>query len=175
MIKINKKKIVCTIIMLLIVCVFFILASNVEIEKIDENKEINTAEEISEEDEKEINFVGYVLNTENSIIEKKTFIIDQYEVVNDMYKNILNKLVQKNEEESLKTVNEIYEINVNRCEEDKGVLSIYLNNDILEFEKLDIKDREHIIKMINNTMLEINEITNIRYFFNDKEYIANNV
>ena len=30
-------------------------------------------------------------------------------------------------------------------------------------------------KMINKTMLEINEITNVRYFFYDKEYVAENV
>ena len=175
MIKINKKKISCVLFLIILICLICFIGSNIEVEKVDEINEINVLEEISEKDEKQINFVGYVLNTGNSVIEKRSFIIDQYEVVEDMSKNILNKLVQKNEEEIVKTVNEIYEININRCEEENGVLSIYLNNDILEFEKLDVKDREYVINMINSTMLEINEITDIRYFFNDKEYIANNV
>lgn len=175
MIKINKKKIIFVMFLFILICLICFIGSNIEVEKVDEINEINVLEEISEKDEKQINFIGYVLNTGNALIEKRSFIIDQGEVVEDMYKNILNKLVQKNEEEIVKTVNEIYEININRCEEENGVLSIYLNNDILEFEKLDVKDREYVINMINSTMLEINEITDIRYFFNDKEYIANNV
>ena len=175
MIKINKKKIIFVMFLFILICLICFIGSNIEVEKVDEINEINVLEEISEKDEKQINFIGYVLNTGNALIEKRSFIIDQGEVVEDMYKNILNKLVQKNEEEIVKTVNEIYEININRCEEENGVLSIYLNNDILEFEKLDVKDREYVINMINSTMLEINEIIDIRYFFNDKEYIANNV
>ena len=66
-------------------------------------------------------------------------------------------------------------MSINRCEEDKGVLCIYLDNDVLEFEKLSSLDRENFIKMINKTMLEINEITNVRYFFYDKEYVAENI
>ena len=175
MIKINKKKILYVIFVVTLVIIGFIISGNIEVEKVDNKGEISLEAEISEEDEKQINFVGYVLNTDNSTIERKLFVINQDEVVTDMYKNILNIVVQKNNEENLKTVNEIFEVSINRCEEDKGTLSIYLDNDILEFEKLSDLDRENFIKMINKTMLEINEITNVRYFFYDKEYVAENV
>lgn len=175
MIKINKKKILYVILGVILIIFLVIISRNIEVEKIDNIEEISSEAEISEEDEKQINFVGYVLNTDNSTIERKLFIINQDEVVTDMYKNILNIVVQKNNEENLKTVNEIFEVSINRCEEDKGILSIYLDNDILEFEKLSALDRENFIKMINRTMLEINEITNVRYFFYDKEYVAENV
>ena len=175
MIKINKKKILYVILGVILIIFLVIISRNIEVEKVDNIEEISSEAEISEEDEKQINFVGYVLNTDNSTIERKLFIINQNEVVTDMYKNILNTVVQKNNEENLKTVNEIFEVSINRCEEDKGTLSIYLDNDILEFEKLSDLDRENFIKMINKTMLEINEITNVRYFFYDKEYVAENV
>lgn len=175
MIKINKKKILYVILGVILIIFLVIISRNIEVEKVDNIEEISSEAEISEEDEKQINFVGYVLNTDNSTIERKLFIINQDEVVTDMYKNILNTVVQKNNEENLKTVNEIFEVSINRCEEDKGTLSIYLDNDILEFEKLSDLDRENFIKMINKTMLEINEITNVRYFFYDKEYVAENV
>ena len=175
MIKINKKKILYVILGVILIIFLVIISRNIEVEKVDNIEEISSEAEISEEDEKQINFVGYVLNTDNSTIERKLFIINQNEVVTDMYKNILNTVVQKNNEENLKTVNEIFEVSINRCEEDKGTLSIYLDNDILEFEKLSALDRENFIKMINRTMLEINEITNVKYFFYDKEYVAENV
>lgn len=175
MIKINKKKILYVILGVILIIFLVIISRNIEVEKVDNIEEISSEAEISEEDEKQINFVGYVLNTDNSTIERKLFIINQDEVVTDMYKNILNTVVQKNNEENLKTVNEIFEVSINRCEEDKGTLSIYLDNDILEFEKLSALDRENFIKMINRTMLEINEITNVKYFFYDKEYVAENV
>ena len=175
MIKINKKKILYVILGVILIIFLVIISRNIEVEKVDNIEEISSEAEISEEDEKQINFVGYVLKKDNSTIERKLFIINQNEVVTDMYKNILNTVVQKNNEENLKTVNEIFEVSINRCEEDKGTLSIYLDNDILEFEKLSDLDRENFIKMINKTMLEINEITNVRYFFYDKEYVAENV
>lgn len=175
MIKINKKKILYVIFGVVLIIFLAIISGNIEVEKVDNIEEISLEAEISEEDEKQINFVGYVLNTDNSTIERKLFIINQDEVVTDMYKNILNKVVQKNNEENLRSANEIFEVSINRCEEDKGILSIYLDNDILEFEKLSSLDRENFIKMINKTMLEINEITNVRYFFCDKEYVAENV
>ena len=49
------------------------------------------------------------------------------------------------------------------------------NLPVFDLEKLSDLDRENFIKMINKTMLEINEITNVRYFFYDKEYVAENV
>ena len=81
MIKINKKKILYGIFVVALVIIGFIISGNIEVEKVDNKGEISLEAEISEEDGKQINFVGYVLNTDNSTIERKLFVINQDEVV----------------------------------------------------------------------------------------------
>lgn len=171
MIKLDKKIkrfIIIGIIVFSILGIVLFFVNNVEIENVEE---IEPESEISEEDSMKINVVGYVLNIETLELEKRTFLINQKDISNDMYKTILNELIQKDNDEKKLTVNEIIELNIDSCSEELGVLSIRFNNDIQCFEILDENNRKYVIEMISKTMKEINEVQSIRFFFNDIEYV----
>ena len=173
MIKINKslKKIICFIILILVfISIVIFIFNNVEIEKVEE---IEPELEISEEDSKKVNVKGYVLNKETCEIQERNFLLSQKEILDDMYKNILNLVIVKDDDENKITVNEIIELNIDRCEENLGVLSIYFTNNISSFESLDENNRRYIVEIITKTMMEINEVVSIKFYFNNIEYIPN--
>ena len=173
MIKINKslKKIICFIILILVfISIVIFIFNNVEIEKVEE---IEPELEISEEDSKKVNVKGYVLNKETCEIQERNFLLSQKEILDDMYKSILNLVIVKDDDENKITVNEIIELNIDRCEENLGVLSIYFTNNISSFESLDENNRRYIVEIITKTMMEINEVVSIKFYFNNIEYIPN--
>ena len=107
MIKINKslKKIICFIILILVfISIVIFIFNNVEIEKVEE---IEPELEISEEDSKKVNVKGYVLNKETCEIQERNFLLSQKEILDDMYKSILNLVIVKDDDENKITVNEI--------------------------------------------------------------------
>lgn len=164
-IKLNKKVL---LILLIIGIGIYMGGKYIDIEKVEE---IKPEEEISAEDNKFINIIGYVLNEKNGQIERKVFFVKQNEIVIDMYKNILNKIIETNDNENMKSIGEIIGLKVKESKFNQGTLKIEFENNITEFENLNEKDRGYVIEMIDKTMKEINEINKIEYYFCDKEYI----
>lgn len=165
-IKLSKKVI---LIVLIIGISSYIGIKYIDIEEVEE---IKPEEEIAVvDDNKFINIIGYVLNDENGQIERNIFTVKQNDIVIDMYKNILNKIIEINDNENIKSIGEIISLNVKDSNLNQGNLKIEFENDISDFEILSEKDRGYVIEMIDKTMKEINEINEIKYYFGDKEYI----
>lgn len=165
-VKLSKKVI---LIVLIIGISSYIGIKYIDIEEVEE---IKPEEEIAVvDDNKFINIIGYVLNDENGQIERNIFTVKQNEIVIDMYKNILNKIIEINDNENIKSIGEIINLKVKDSNLNQGNLKIEFENDISDFEILSEKDRGYVIEMIDKTMKEINEINEIKYYFGDKEYI----
>ena len=91
-----------------------------------------------------------------------------------MFQNILNNiLINSSVGDEFININEDFcKLDIDKINLNNRCLEICFLNNINDFESLDIKNREIIINIIKNTMLEINEIDNVRFFFNNIEYIA---
>ena len=168
----NNKKILL-LICIIMVCVLggIYVISNVEIEKVDN---IIPMEEISQEDENIVKIIGYFCKKDSKEIISKELMIDREKITNDMFRNIINNILINNDvgSEFININSEFCELIIDKVELNNRCLKISFLNNINDFECLDIEKREIIISIIKKTMLEINEIDSVRFFFNNVEYIG---
>ena len=169
----GKNKKILFVICIIMICVLggIYVFNNVEIEEVDN---IIPVEEISIEDENKIKIVGYFCKKDTEEIKAKELMIDRKMIENNMFQNILNNiLINSSVGDEFININEDFcKLDIDKINLNNRCLEICFLNNINDFESLDIKNREIIINIIKNTMLEINEIDNVRFFFNNIEYIA---
>lgn len=167
----NKKILLAICIIMICVLGGIYVFNNVEIEEVDN---IIPVEEISIEDENKIKIVGYFCKKDTKEIKAKELMIDRKMIENNMFQNILNNILINSSvgDEFININEELYKLDIGKINLNNRCLEICFLNNINGFESLDIKSREIIINIIKNTMLEINEIDNVRFFFNNVEYIA---
>lgn len=166
---INKKKIVIGLIVILIsvFCIIFLI-NNIKIEKVEE---ISPEEEISQDDTENITIIGYYYNIETSLVEKKECIINRSEILTELYKNILVKVMEKYEGESVLSVLEIIDLKLDKCEIESGSVSVYFSNNIEEFNLLENNMKNVVIEIIEKTLKEINGVNSVKVLLNNVEVV----
>lgn len=169
----GKNKKIFLVICIIMVCILggIYVFNNIKIENVEN---ITPMEEISIEDENKVKIIGYFCKKDTREIISKEIMIDRKKIENDMFRNIIDNILINNAvgNEFINVNEELCKLNIDKIEFKNRCLEICFLNNINEFELLDIKNREIIISIIKKTMLEINEIDNVRFFFNNVEYIA---
>ena len=166
---IYKKNIIIGGIIFIFLIGIIILCMNIKIEKVEE---IEPEGEISNEDTKTINIIGYYYNKETNQIESKECLVNREELLIDLYENLLLKIMEDNSDEMLLSINEIVKLKLTECRYDSGNIRVYFDNSIDEFNSLDLNMKKVVIQIIEKTLKEINEIRNVEIFFNNEMIVV---
>ena len=142
---IYKKNIIIGGIIFIFLIGIIILCMNIKIEKVEE---IEPEGEISNEDTKTINIIGYYYNKETNQIESKECLVNREELLIDLYENLLLKIMEDNSDEMLLSINEIVKLKLKECRYDSGNIRVYFDNSIDEFNSLDLNMKKVVIQII---------------------------
>lgn len=166
---ITKKRIICY--MCVLILLIGIVVFGIKYVNIERVEEIVPAEEISKTDEIKTVIYGYYYDKLKDDIVRKEILINQDKIREDMYKNILLTIFMEDSDENIVSANEIFSLNIDNIQNEDSSLCVYFNNPINEFENIDEKDRENLMQIIVRTLREINGIDNVRFYFNNIEFV----
>jgi len=172
----KNKKIFMYIIILIIIILLILLGYLVF--KNNNKKEISynfedyiPQEEISDEQLRNTTISLYFYNKEKSEIEEETRKIDSKKLLENPYKILLEELIKGPEEKNYlgKTINENTQIN--SIENINGVLHIDFSEDLISPEYLAEIEKEKIRESIYKTLIQLNEINEVKIKINGEENI----
>ena len=161
----NKKLLMYIIIILLIIFILFIGYAVINNKKKNKNYKIN--EYIPEEEMRETNVKLFFWNEENNCLEEEIRKIDSKKLLENPEKKIIELLLEGPKEKNLKRI----------IPENTKIISIEKNGEtaVLNFSK-ELKsgeeftnNKENIINSILKTVLQLNEISNIKILVEGEE------
>lgn len=138
-------------------------------EEISDGKivEYTPQEEISEEQYRETIVNLYYLNKNTGELMAEAKAIDAKILINNPYKELVNLLMQKTENENLQTIIPegvtVYDANI-----EAGCVTINLSQEILNFNG-DETLKNNIINSISKTLCELTEVNSIRFLIEGQE------
>ena len=171
----NKKIIMYLIILIIIVLLIFL---GLLVSKNNSKKEISynfegyiPQEEISDEQLRNTTISLYFYNKEKAGIEEERRKIDAKKLLDNPYKTILEELIKGPGEKSglVKITSE--KTKINDIENINGVLYIDFSEDLLSSEYLAEINKETIKESIYKTLIQLNEINEIKIKINGEENI----
>ena len=152
-----KKKIIITIIVIIIFSILIIGSISTEIDKnVDNITEIQPEEEISDEEMRQTNINLYFEDSISKVLVKEERKIDSKNLIDNPYKIVLEMLIKGPESETMN--NPIPDgTKLNNAKYEKGILYVDLSSEFLN------SNGTNSIYSIVNTMTEFTEINGIKF------------
>lgn len=157
----NKRKILFTIILVILIIVIGVLVYMKLKNKDEEIAEITPLEEMTEEQERETMISLYFINPEISTLVPEARKIDAKELIKDPYKMLVQFLIDGPKNEKLtKAIPDGTKIN--NAVLKNGIVELDLSKEFIENQNGETKQIELCIYSIVNTLTELNEVNFVK-------------